>query len=66
MTTQELPDIITVKQLSMYLRISLNATYELMRSASFPTLRIGKRMLVSKENLMEWIDETSLKNKPND
>lgn len=61
MTTQELPDIITVKQLSMYLRISLNATYELMRSASFPTLRIGKRMLVSKENLMEWIDETSLK-----
>lgn len=63
MTTQELPDIITVKQLSMYLRISLNATYELMRSASFPTLRIGKRMLVSKENLMEWIDETSLKKK---
>ena len=47
----------------MYLRISLNATYELMRSASFPTLRIGKRMLVSKENLMEWIDETSLKKK---
>lgn len=66
MTLQELPDIITVKQLSAYLRISLNATYELMRSTNFPTLRIGKRMLVSKENLMEWIDETSLKNKPYD
>ena len=66
MTTQELPDIITVKQLSQYLRISLNATYELMRSDGFPTLHIGKRLLVSKDNLLEWIDETSLKNKPYD
>ncbi|MBQ3380854.1 MAG: hypothetical protein IJG58_03695 [Oscillospiraceae bacterium] len=31
--------------------------YRLMRSADFPTLQIGHRMLVRRERLLEWIKE---------
>ena len=30
--------------------------YVLMHSTDFPTLRIGKRMVVPKDKLIEWIE----------
>ena len=38
------------------LGISRANAYNLMRSKGFPTLKIGKRMVVPKDKLIAWID----------
>lgn len=45
-----------VKEAAKYLGIGVNKMYELARSQDFTaTLRIGKRLLISREALDEWI-----------
>ena len=43
-------------QVAAVLGISRSNAYELMRSEGFPTLHIGKRMLVPKDRLIRWIE----------
>ena len=47
-------------QLASVLNISLTNAYCLLRSENFPTLRIGRRLLVSRDNLLNWMNEHSL------
>lgn len=51
------PAILNANQLAEILGISRASAYQLLHMESFPTLRIGKRMLVPKEKLMLWIDQ---------
>ena len=51
------PAILNTNQLAEILGISRASAYQLLHMDSFPTLRIGKRMLVPKEKLMLWIDQ---------
>ena len=51
----ELPLMLDMKQLSDLLGISDASAYELVQEADFPSLRIGKRIVVSKEELRRWI-----------
>ena len=53
------PAILNAKQIAEVLNISRAGAYQLLHRESFPTLRIGKRMLVSKEKLIRWIDQNS-------
>ena len=48
-TYDELPLFIDVKTVSSVLGISRSGAYELMYQKSFPTLKIGARIVVSKE-----------------
>ena len=43
------------KQLAEVLRISKAGAYNLLNSPDFPTLRIGGRKLVMKQDLLEWL-----------
>ena len=45
------------EELAKVLDISTPVAYELMRSEGFPTLYIGKRMIVFKTKFLEWIDQ---------
>ena len=47
----ELPLMLNMKQLSDLLGISDASAYELVQEADFPSLRIGKRIVVPKEEL---------------
>lgn len=51
------PDILNANQLAEILGVSRASAYQLLHMASFPTLRIGKRMLVPKDKLVMWIDQ---------
>ena len=44
-------------EVAQVLGISRANAYVLMHSADFPTLRIGKRMVVPKDKLIEWINK---------
>ena len=51
----ELPLLLNVKQLADLLGISDSSVYELIQEDDFPSLRIGKRIVVPKEELRKWI-----------
>ncbi|MBR6880364.1 MAG: helix-turn-helix domain-containing protein [Clostridiales bacterium] len=53
------PKVMNAGQVAEYLGISKQGAYNLMNSASFPTLRVGKRLLVSTDRFLEWIGEHS-------
>ena len=52
----ELPLMLNVVQVAAVLGISRAGAYELVHSEGFPALKIGSRIVVSKEKLREWID----------
>ena len=52
---ETMPDVMDAKQLSQVLRISKAGAYNLLNSPDFPTLRIGGRKLVMKNELVEWL-----------
>ncbi len=52
-----LPTMLNADTVASVLGISKGKAYELLRSSEFPTLRIGKRMMVSKEQFENWINK---------
>ena len=57
----QLPIVLNADQLAQALGISRANAYQLMHSKGFPTLRIGKRMLVPKEKFLEWLNSNTEK-----
>ena len=51
----DLPDILDASQIASVLRISRAGAYNLLSSEDFPTLHIGKRKLVMKADLIQWL-----------
>ena len=55
-TYDELPMFINVPALSKLFGISQSSCYELMHEKDFPSLRIGSRIVVLRDKLIEWIE----------
>ena len=53
----QLPVALNANHVAAALGISRAGAYNLMRSKGFPTLFIGKRMIVPKDKLLAWINE---------
>ena len=60
----ELPLSLSADDVANVLGISRANAYTLMRSKGFPTLTIGKRMVVPKDKFLAWI-ERQLEGKTN-
>ena len=52
----ELPMFINATTLAQLFGVSRASADELMSEKEFPSFSIGKRVLVTKENLVEWIE----------
>ena len=50
---------LTVKETSILLGVSLPVAYQLTRRADFPTIRIGRKVLISRAGLEQWIIKQS-------
>lgn len=55
----DLPLFLNAELLSQVLGVSISTTYEMMREPDFPVLRVGSRMMVSKEKFIQWVEEQS-------
>ena len=51
----ELPLLLNVKQLVDLMGVSDSSIYEFIQEDDFPSRRIGKRIVVPKEELRKWI-----------
>lgn len=54
---EQLPFTLNAQQVADLLGIAKNSAYTLMHSEGFPTLHIGRRLVVPKEKLLQWMDE---------
>jgi len=52
---ETMPDVMDAKQLAKALQISKAGAYNLLNESDFPTLHIGGRKLVMKNELIEWL-----------
>ena len=55
----ELPLLLSVKQLVDLMGVSDSTIYELIQEDDFPSLRIGKRIVIPKEELRQWISDNT-------
>lgn len=51
--------MLSVPEVAVVLGISLAGAYELVRSDNFPAFRIGSRIIVPKDKIIEWLDQKS-------
>jgi len=57
--TDELPATLQAGDVADYLGLSKAGVYQLSKSADFPAIKIGKRVLVPKDAFMRWIAENT-------
>ena len=53
---EELPLTLNAREAADVLRISKSKVYELAQSESFPAIRIGKRVVIPRDKLIEWMN----------
>ena len=56
MDRSELPDVLTVEETAKFLRISRGLAFQSVRQGDIPSVRVGRRLLVPKLKLLEWLD----------
>ena len=55
----ELPLFLNAEIVAKLLGIGQASAYELMHEKDFPTIRIGKRLVVPKDKFLIWVDENT-------
>ena len=53
----ELPLTLKAREAAEVLRISKSKVYELARTESFPAVRIGKRVVIPRDKLIQWMND---------
>lgn len=53
---EQLPITLCAEEVAQVLGISRANAYSLMHSKGFPTLKIGKRLVVPKDKLIAWME----------
>lgn len=59
---EELPLILTPKDIGIILGISKNSAYAVVHSEGFPAVRVGKQYRVLRNNFFAWLDSQALGN----
>lgn len=54
---EELPLFLSAQMVADVLGVSISSAYELMHENSFPSLRIGNRLVIPKDHFRQWVEE---------
>lgn len=52
---EDLPDVLNAGQLAEVLHLSRSGAYNLLNKHDFPTLRVGGKKMVMKQELIMWM-----------
>ena len=55
----QLPLFLNANTVAQVLGVSISTAYEVMHEPGFPTLRVGSRMVVPKEQFIQWVMENT-------
>lgn len=53
---QNLPNVVSPKEVQTYFGISRSTTYRIFHDATFPAFHIGNRLLVRRDELLGWLE----------
>ena len=53
---EDLPLTLNAREAAGVLRISKSKVYELARTESFPAIRIGNRVVILRDKLIQWMN----------
>ncbi|NPV72169.1 MAG: helix-turn-helix domain-containing protein [Firmicutes bacterium] len=53
---ESLPDILNVDQAAQFLHVSRNTAYELVRRGVLPHAHVGRRIVLSRQQLVQWVE----------
>ena len=56
--SEQVQDILTVKDIQRILKIGTNTAYNLIHSKSFPVIKIGQSYRIPKESFYAWLDHS--------
>ncbi len=54
-------DVLTIEELSTYLKIPRSTLYKLVREGRIPSQKVGRHWRFRKEAIDRWLDETRVK-----
>ena len=58
-TYDQLPLMLNAEDVQAVMNISRAGAYQLMHRADFPTIAIGKRMVVPRDKFLEWVEKNT-------
>ena len=56
-TFNDLPLFLNAETVAKTLGIAPSSAYELMHEFDFPVLKVGNRLVVSKEKFIQWVEQ---------
>lgn len=56
MEREELPEVMTIKEVKQFLKIGRNSAYDLVNRKEFKVLRVGKSIRINKVEFLRWFD----------
>ena len=59
MRRSELPEVMTIKDVQEFLKISKKTAYDLIKREEFPVVRLGRLLRINREKFLEWFDKAS-------
>ena len=54
----DLPDFCSLDEFAEVFRISRSTAYRMAAQGKIPSLRVGRRVIVPKEHLKQWVNES--------
>lgn len=54
----ELPEFCSLAEFSGVFRVSRATAYRMAAQGKIPSMRIGRRVIISKKHLMSWLDQS--------
>ena len=61
---QNLPNVVSPKEVQTYFGISRSTTYRIFHDATFPAFHIGNRLLVRRDGLLGWLERQKVNKSP--
>lgn len=61
-SNDQLPMTLNAEQVGCYLNISRAGAYALCHSDGFPSIHIGKRIVIPREAFLRWVEDQSQMN----
>ena len=63
---QNLPNVVSPKEVQTYFGISRSTTYRIFHDATFPAFHIGNRLLVRRDELLGWLEQQKVNKAQNE
>lgn len=60
MNFDDMPDIMSVEDLKKLFKIGINKAYEITRYKGFPAIHIGRKIIIPKQQLIQWLENQTI------